>query len=85
MVMTAKGGGTLRYNNVQKFKRPGDTNEQAYERYKAYMRQIGSKGGQLGHDGGFASHKVGSDGLTGRDRAVIAGSIGGRKSRRTAK
>lgn len=32
--------------------------------------------------GGFASDKVGADGLSGRERARIAGQKGGRKSRR---
>ena len=44
---------------------------------------IGAKGGKRGKTGGFASTKVGRDGLTGRQRAELAGAIGGRKSRRT--
>lgn len=40
-------------------------------------------GGQLGRTGGFASDKKGEDGLTGRERARLAGSKGGRISRRT--
>ena len=35
--------------------------------------------------GGFASYKVGKDGMTGRERAKKYGAIGGRKSRRGAK
>ena len=50
------------------------------------MQEIGSKGGANGkgpgYKGGFASDKVGEDGLTGRQRASIAGAIGGFKSRR---
>ena len=47
-----------------------------------FYRRIGSKGGKNGHTGGFASDKVGEDGLTGRQRAVLAGAIGGHTSRR---
>ena len=47
-----------------------------------FFRTIGSKGGQNGNTGGFASHKVGPDGLTGRERARAAGAIGGRNSAR---
>ena len=47
-----------------------------------FYRRIGQKGGQNGHTGGFASEKVGEDGLTGRQRAVLAGAIGGHISRR---
>ena len=50
------------------------------------MQEIGSKGGANGkgpgYKGGFASNKVGEDGLTGRQRAVLAGAIGGHISRR---
>ena len=50
------------------------------------MQEIGSKGGSNGkgpgYKGGFASDKVGEDGLTGRQRSIICGRIGGRKSRR---
>ena len=42
-----------------------------------YYANIGSKGGQVGTTGGFASLKVGQDGRTGRERAVIAGAKGG--------
>lgn len=44
---------------------------------------IGQKGGKLGKTGGFASTKVGADGLTGRERARLAGTKGGKISRRT--
>lgn len=46
-----------------------------------YVRQ-GAKGGKKGKTGGFASKKVGKDGLTGVERARIAGAKGGEKSRR---
>lgn len=46
---------------------------------------IGKKGGHNGHTGGFASQKVGPDGLTGLERAKIAGRKGGMKSRKGRK
>lgn len=49
---------------------------------KDFYKQIGHKGGQNGHTGGFASMIVGKDGLTGIERARKYGAIGGRKSRR---
>lgn len=39
-------------------------------------------GGKKGHTGGFASEHVGKDGLTGFERAIIAGRKGGKISRR---
>lgn len=48
-----------------------------------FYAMIGAKGGKRGKTGGFASDKPGKDGLTGRERARIAGSRGGRISRRT--
>ena len=50
-----------------------------------FYAKIGAKGGSLGRSGGFASNKVGDDGLTGRQRAAIAGAQGGRISRRPKK
>ena len=47
-----------------------------------FYARIGKKGGQNGHVGGFNSKKVGRDGLTGFERARIAGAKGGRRSRR---
>ena len=47
-----------------------------------FYQRIGAKGGRNGTTGGFASNKVGEDGLTGRQRAVLAGAIGGHTSRR---
>lgn len=47
-----------------------------------YYSRIGHKGGSKSRGGGFASNKVGKDGLTGPERAKLAGSIGGAKSRR---
>jgi hypothetical protein len=50
-----------------------------------FYARIGAMGGKLGKSGGFASDKVGKDGLTGRERARRAGAAGGRISRRTKK
>lgn len=56
------------------------------ERYgDDYYSNIGRKGGQNGHTCGFASNKVGKDGLTGPERARIAGFKGGLKSRKGKK
>lgn len=50
------------------------TNKKKYG--KDFFRIIGSKGGQNGHTGGFAANPA---------LARVAGSIGGKKSRRTGK
>lgn len=47
-----------------------------------YYRKIGAKGGKNGNTGGFAALDKGKDGLTGRERAVKYGTVGGRISRR---
>lgn len=53
------------------------------ERYGAdYFANIGRKGGENGHTGGFASEIKGSDGLTGLERAKKWGAIGGKISKR---
>ena len=49
---------------------------------EGFYAKIGRRGGKNGHVGGFNSDKVGKDGLTGFERAKIAGAMGGRKSRR---
>lgn len=49
------------------------------------MQETGAIGGHRGHTGGFASNVIGEDGLTGFERAKIAGAKGGRISRRTKK
>ena len=54
-----------------------------YAKYgKDYFRKQGAKGGRVGRTGGFASSHVGPDGLTGPERAMVAGSRGGQVSRR---
>ena len=47
-----------------------------------FYREMGRIGGRNGHTGGFASEAVGKDGLTGRQRASMVGTIGGKKSKR---
>jgi general stress protein YciG len=47
-----------------------------------HYKQIGTKGGKGSNNGGFASYVVGDDGLTGRERSRIAGTKGGKISRR---
>lgn len=47
-----------------------------------FYKRIGSVGGANGNTGGFASTKVGKDGLTGRERAQKVGVVGGKISRR---
>lgn len=49
---------------------------------KDFYKIQGRKGGKLGKTGGFASKKIGIDGLTGRERARLAGARGGRLSKR---
>ena len=49
---------------------------------KDYYSIIGRKGGKRSTTGGFASQKVGKDGLTGLERARLAGAKGGRRSKR---
>ena len=56
------------------------TNKAKYGRN--FYAEIGAKGGRNGNTGGFASDKVGPDGLTGRQRAKLAGAIGGFTSSR---
>lgn len=47
-----------------------------------FYSRIGKLGGASSRNGGFGSDSVGSDGLTGKERARIAGAQGGYKSRR---
>lgn len=47
-----------------------------------FYARIGAKGGRNGTTGGFGSTRVGKDGLTGPERARIAGAIGGFISKR---
>lgn len=54
------------------------------ERYgEDFYKTQGKKGGLVSTpNGGFGSDKVGNDGLTGKERAKIAGAKGGHTSRR---
>ena len=54
----------------------------SYEAYIKWRQDCGRKGGKRGCTGGFASEKVGADGLTGHERAKICGVKGGRISKR---
>lgn len=56
------------------------TNKNKYG--KDFYANIGAKGGKRGKTGGFASNIKGADGLTGRERARLAGVKGGKISRR---
>lgn len=47
-----------------------------------FYAEIGRRGGRNGHTGGFADDKPGKDGLTGSERAKIAGAKGGKISKR---
>ena len=48
-----------------------------------FYSRIGAKGGKVSTPtGGFGSDKKGPDGLTGRQRAKLAGAIGGSRSTR---
>ena len=75
MVQTKAGGKKYRETMIRKYG--------SEEAWKDYLRTIGSRGGANGNTGGFASSKIGKDGLTGRMRAVLAGAIGGKKSKKT--
>lgn len=66
---TVKGGKKATKTNI---KRHG----------KDYYANIGRKGGKKSRTGGFASEKIGRDGLTGAERAKIAGAKGGHISKR---
>lgn len=52
-----------------------------------FYRKLGKRGGSAPRKtpGGFASDIIGDDGLTGRERARVAGAIGGQRSKRTRK
>lgn len=49
-----------------------------------FYTRIGHIGGHNSHNGGFASMSIGRDGLTGAERAKLAGRKGGAISRRGA-
>ena len=68
MAGTKAGGQKARNTNYEKFG-------------KDFYKRIGKMASHPG-TGGFASDKVGKDGLTGRERAKKYGAIGGRISKR---
>jgi uncharacterized protein len=70
MVGTVSGGRNAAKTNVEKYR-------------KDFYQWIGAIGGARSHSGGFGSSEVGLDGLTGKERARVAGAKGGRISRRT--
>jgi hypothetical protein len=70
MAGTQRGGKAAAKKNIEKYG-------------SDFYAKIGAQGGKKGRTGGFASNKVGEDGLTGRQRAAMAGAAGGRISRRT--
>lgn len=72
MAGTASGG-----------KKATQTNKRLYG--DDFYARIGAKGGRNGRDGGFGSDTVDANGLTGRDRARIYGSKGGKISKRGKK
>ena len=61
-------------------KRAAITNKKKYG--EDFYRDIGAKGGKRGKTGGFASNLKGADGLTGHERAILAGTKGGQISKR---
>ena len=63
-------------------KKAAKTNKEKHG--KDFYANIGRKGGKASGTGGFASNKIGKDGLTGLERARLAGQKGGLKSRRKA-
>ena len=69
MAGTKAGGQKAAKTNIEKYG-------------KDFYRENGRKGGRNGHSGGFASEVIGRDGLTGWQRAKIAGRKGGTISRR---
>lgn len=49
-----------------------------------FYKKIGGIGGKKSKNGGFSTDKVGADGLTGPERARIAGAKGGRAKKAKA-
>lgn len=73
------GGIKARNTNKEKY------DKECMEKYgMTYYQYIGQLGGVKGKTGGFASNKVGADGLTGKERARVSGMRGGKISRRKA-
>ena len=62
-----------------------ETMQERYGGVTEKMQEIGSIGGKASNNGGFASKKIGRDGLTGAERAKRAGAVGGAVSKRKPK
>ena len=76
---TAKGDiATLKWRNTME-KRYGGANG-----VHKMMQEMGRKGGRISNSGGFASNIRGADGLTGKERARVAGAKGGVISKRNS-
>lgn len=56
-------------------KRAAKTNIKRYG--PDFYKTIGKEGGAKSRNGGFNTEKVGKDGLTGKERAIVAGRKGG--------
>ncbi len=69
MAGTRAGGIKARETNLKKYG-------------PSFYADIGRMGGSISTMGGFASLKVGKDGLTGPERARMVAGIGGRKGSR---
>lgn len=71
-----KGGKQAAKTNQKKY------DEQYQKKYgMGFYERLGQQGGRVSRGGGFASNKIGSDGLTGKQRAVVAGALGGKRKR----
>lgn len=60
--------------------RAAQTNKRKYG--EDFYKRLGAMGGGKSRTGGFGCQTVGADGLTGKQRARIAGAQGGRSSRK---
>ena len=80
------GGKKVVETRVQKYMGQGYTEIEARKMVSDDYRRIGKIGGSVkGTKGGFASEVIGDDGLTGYERARVAGAIGGARSKRVSK
>ena len=80
------GGKKVVETRVHKYMDQGYGEIEARKMVSDDYRRIGAKGGSvMGTTGGFASSIIGNDGLTGFERARVAGAKGGAISRRVKK
>lgn len=54
------------------------TRQKMLERDPDFYKRIGQLGGKASKGGGFAAEGRGKDGLTGKERASLAGKVGGK-------